>query len=129
MKYGYDPATYSGLPTVAQSGGTFIQKGAEKAMIDIGRLYVNHSMQQTHGLALLHRHHNLSSEEFMVEYRGTSTAWPINTQLPDGAVIRPTTWAITEGAMKPYEFEFIPGSEDHGGDPDVAVDPKFVQEL
>lgn len=60
----------------------------------------------------------------MVEYRGTGTAWPFDAQLPVGAVIRPTTWAIAEGAMKPYEFEFVPGSENLGDDMDI-VNPQI----
>ncbi|KAH8779076.1 hypothetical protein F5882DRAFT_463623 [Hyaloscypha sp. PMI_1271] len=116
MNYGYNPETYAGLPTVSQNAAVFTQKDAEKALNDCGKL---------------------TPEEFMVEYRGTATAWPINAKLPVGAAIRPTTWAITDGALEPYEpvgiraryeFEFIPGSEKFGDDLD-DINSNFVQEL
>ncbi|KAH8745972.1 hypothetical protein BGZ57DRAFT_936061 [Hyaloscypha finlandica] len=128
MKYGYNPETYAGLPTVSQNAAVFTQKDAEKALNDCGKVFFNHSLQKTHGLVLLHRHFQLTPEEFMVEYRGTATAWPINAKLPVGAAIRPTTWAITDGALEPYEFEFIPGSEKFGDDLD-DINSSFVQEL
>jgi len=126
--YDFNPDTYASLLKVSESADLFAQKGAEKALVDCGKVFFNHSLQKTHGLVLLHRHFDLSPGEFMVEYRGTATPWPLDAHLPIGAAIRPTTWAVTDGAMKPYEFEFIPGAEDIGDHRDT-IDPKFVQEL
>lgn len=107
MKYGYHPETYAGLLSVSESAAIFQEKQAEKALLACGKVFLKHSLQQSHGLVLLHRHHELTNDQFMVEYRGTATPWPIEARLPEGAKIEPTTWALADGSMKPYEFEFV----------------------
>ena len=111
MKYGYHPETYAGLLSVSESAAILQEKQAEKALLACGKVFLKHSLQQSHGLVLLHRHHELTDDQFMVEYRGTATPWPIEARLPEGAKIEPMTWALADGSMKPYEFEFVPGSE------------------
>jgi len=103
----YDTSTYDNLPCLSDAGKVFDAKNGEDMISSKFReLFLHHKVDRIFGLALLHRHFELSPNEQLVEYRGTSVPW----EYAPGAIspyIRPTNWALVQnGSFLPYEFHY-----------------------
>ncbi|GAB1312350.1 hypothetical protein MFIFM68171_02560 [Madurella fahalii] len=118
----YDPSVYDGLSSIADAVKKFDAVDGESLVSDSFReLFLQHNMDRTFGLALLHRHFDLSTDERLVEYHGTSIPWRQETA---SSHIRPTNWLLTkDGSVRSYEF-YYPSSHDDGVDAE-AGDPKY----
>jgi len=116
MTSSYDPAIYDSLPSLAQAGRRFDEKDGENLVDDTFRnLFLQHRMESTFGLVLLHRHFDLSPKEQLVEYRGTSVPWEV-TPLSRSSRVQPSNWALAkDGSFHPYEFHY---STDNSTDSD-----------
>lgn len=77
----YDPDTFAALPELASAGARFRVLGARvlgaEALVnsEFRSLFLEHKMDRTYGLMLLHRHFDLSNGERLVEYQGASVPW------------------------------------------------------
>jgi hypothetical protein len=112
----YDSNAFAALPALPSAASRFKALGAEALVASEFRsLFLEHEMDRTYGLILLHRHFDLKSSERLVEYRGTSVPWQ-HDEL-DGKVV-PSTWLICQdGAIRPYEFAYAPQLEVADSDP------------
>lgn len=126
----YDPDSFNALPELASAGARFKAVGAEALVgSDFRDLFIEHKMDRTYGLILLHRHFDLSNDERLVEYRGTSVPWQ-HDELYKQVV--PSTWLIChDGAIRPYEFIYAPQNKAENVDPDPKSPEKarFLQEF
>jgi hypothetical protein len=60
MASNYDPATYDCLPSLATAGKMFEDRNGEELVDNaFGELFLQHKMERTFGLVLLHRHFDL----------------------------------------------------------------------
>lgn len=121
----YDPSVYDGVPTLNDAGRKFDLKNGEYLVNNKFReLFLQHNVDRVFGLSLLHRHFDLSSNELLVEYGGTSVPWE-ETLGKTSPYIRPSNWALAEdGIFRPFEFYYC--MQDADNDADVPADPKFL---
>jgi hypothetical protein len=124
----YDPDTFAALPELASAGARFRVLGAEALVnSEFRSLFLEHKMDRTYGLMLLHRHFDLSNGERLIEYQGTSVSWQ-HDELYKKVV--PSTWLIcNDGAIRPSEFTYAPhcAVEDADPDPKSPEKARFLQ--
>lgn len=91
--------------------------GTEVLATSIRDLFANHPlMAKTYGVILLHRHFELKANEVLVDVNGCSTAWTLPSPAASldsgivfekyGGFIRPRSWLVSGGKLRPYEFFF-----------------------
>jgi hypothetical protein len=122
----YEPDIFVALPGLASAGVMFRALGAEALVAsEFRNLFLEHEMDRTYGLILLHRHFDLKDSERLVEYRGTSVPWQ-HDELYENVV--PSTWLIChDGAIRPYEFTYAPHRVDADPDPKSPERARFLQ--
>ncbi|CAG9947018.1 unnamed protein product [Clonostachys rosea f. rosea IK726] len=86
-KYGpYRPEAYNSLPTLSVAGTAYETQDAEKLLFGpMRQLFLDHNVQDTYGVVLLHNHFDIDPEDRLVERRGISVLWSF------GDVIQNTT--------------------------------------
>lgn len=108
------PASYNKLPSLFDAEKDFRSARANSLVSNgIRQLFIEHKMDTTFGVTMLHRHFDLADNELLVEYNGTSTPWDMTGRPETASCLRPTLWGLTqEGLLQPYEFEFAPNKQE-----------------
>lgn len=114
----YDPNTYQSLPAISDAVARLDTINGENLVAtSIRQLFLDHKMDRTYGLILLHRHFDLDESERLVEYGGTSVPWRLSKISKN---IRASNWLVsTDGTVRPYEFCYFPIG-DEAMEPDLS---------
>ncbi|EHK23096.1 uncharacterized protein TRIVIDRAFT_60091 [Trichoderma virens Gv29-8] len=92
---------FNSLPGIAESNESFQTHCTQKMLSDICAVFVKHKAQHIYGLALVHQHFDLETDEKLVNIG--NVAVPLKT----GSVsttIAATRWAFSGESVIPYEF-------------------------
>ncbi|KAF2684436.1 hypothetical protein K458DRAFT_388906 [Lentithecium fluviatile CBS 122367] len=111
---------YDNLPMLPDAGQMFEAKHGKELINEFRSLFSQHETDRVFGVVLNHRHFNMSPNERLVEYAGTSVPWG---QMLDKT--RPSSWFISENDdCLPYEFSYSP--DENADDEDSLPDnPKY----
>lgn len=101
---------FQSLPTIGQAGAQYISIGGPNLVHGLFRkFFIDHGMDSTFGLCLMHRHADLEESEKLVHYHETASPWKDLTDLP----IKPVMWSMAvDGSMRPTEFQYSSRAED-----------------
>ncbi|GAM82701.1 hypothetical protein ANO11243_006840 [Dothideomycetidae sp. 11243] len=97
-----DPKLYNELPDVDEQ-----PKLTNDVLKSIGDLFVKYDMHNSFGIALLHRHYIMQSNEIMV-HKGLICSPENTTEYPLGDLAG-HSFFLHDGKFLAYEFETIPG--------------------
>ncbi|KAE8367094.1 hypothetical protein BDV27DRAFT_124462 [Aspergillus caelatus] len=102
----YSISAFNSLPDLYHAQEGFKTNGGPELVNNVLRpLIVQHGLESTLGVGLLHRHFDLSDKEKLVEFNNVSTPW--KNQQGDkhsGGRILPCAWMIDGNGFVPYEF-------------------------
>ncbi|KAK7409154.1 hypothetical protein QQX98_008647 [Neonectria punicea] len=123
----YDPLVFDGLPAV-DIAATKVksQDGDHLVKTAIRDLFIKHNVRDKIGVALVHRHFDLRSDEIMVDYQGVATPWSagVLNQYDGFGRILPLSYVVFDGKLHPYEFYFTADSSEQPLDvpPELIAD-------
>lgn len=101
----YSAERHNAPPGIDESGQRFAELNAAAVLDTIGRLFVKHQVEQTFGLALVHQHFDLESDEKLLNVGNVAVPCKANDGL-DEDQINPSAWAVADGGVSPYEFTY-----------------------
>jgi len=107
----YDSALYNNLREVDRASDHFEARDDPDSVIrSLEALFRKHSVTDTLGVALLHRHFELKPDEVVVDLRGIATPWHIsslkNSNYQGIGAVLPLSLMLIEGQPRAYEFYF-----------------------
>jgi hypothetical protein len=109
----YSATKFNGLPSLGEAEDEAKKIGL-KSILDtreLGLIFVKHQVHTDLAVQLLHIHNRLAEDEQLVDVRGVSIPWKLNSiPIFDGR-ITPTSWMFEEDHYRPYEFKFVPYGE------------------
>jgi hypothetical protein len=112
----YSASVFHGIPSLHECNAGFHSKGGTEFLtMHLRPLIRAYGYEERYGVGLVHKHFEIKPDEILVEYQSITAPWKVRTNY-HGATIRPTAWAFTGDEMIPYEFEFVPQSEDKEDD-------------
>jgi hypothetical protein len=122
----YSRHHFQELPTLDAARNRFVESNGGKLVMDVFKdFFVSKGMDRTFGLTMPHRHFDIPPGHIMVNYNGTSTAWPAS---PDKGMDkpRPAIWSFSStGELRPTEFSYSKGQNGEMGEKERA----FVADL
>lgn len=108
----YMADAYNSLPTLTAAEKAFRDLDVQSQLHGpIRDIFFEHGVQDTYGIALLHRHFPIESTHRLVEHNGISVPWQLGDETSTigckwGGVIKPRSLRLFDGAFRPYEFLF-----------------------
>ncbi|PGG95971.1 hypothetical protein AJ79_09791 [Helicocarpus griseus UAMH5409] len=126
----YKPEHFHGLPTLETAREKFKALNGDALVKDVFRpFFLQHGMDERFGLAILHRHFDLTIEERLVDYNGTSSPWPT---APTKGIEEPhpSIWAkAPDGYFRPTEYRYSRDDGGEIGEAELSFMDKFDQLL
>jgi hypothetical protein len=120
----YTTEVYHSLESLHRASELFKDSNAEELLdTKISALFLKYQLQDKFGVALLHRHFDMDSEEKLVENGNVATPWAFHQSNDDlfGGEVVPKSWMYRDQALHPYEFGYnsefeqtYPGAPDNG---------------
>ena len=122
----YSTSVFNSLPELHHAHEDFVANGGPELVNNVlGPLIVQHRLEFTLGVGLLHRHFDLSDKEKLVEFNNVSMPWMHQQgDRHSGGRILPCAWMIDGTGLVPYEFYFSPLCHDTKAD--LAVMAPFL---
>lgn len=97
------------IPSLHTANRTFHSKDGPRFVDEqLKPLLIENGVAGKFGAGLVHCHSHLTQGEGMVEFNGTSTPWLLGKPRTLGGDVIPIAWSLTDGALLPYEWRFVP---------------------
>ncbi|KAK3376723.1 hypothetical protein B0T24DRAFT_719015 [Lasiosphaeria ovina] len=109
----YDPQVMVHVPSLEVAhASVFENPSFDQVLSKFRALASKYGQNNTYGLALVHRHAEVSPGHRLMDFKQTLQPFPLNDTADNlhGAPIRAKSLALTAGGWKPYEYEL--GSPD-----------------
>lgn len=103
----YSHEYYDTLPDIMDAGinvGT--TAAAEALSTSIGKLFVEHNVENELGIILLHNHFAMSTTEMLVQFGNAAVPWNIDYRSPELAKVASSSWRFMQQGLAPYEFRY-----------------------
>jgi len=122
----YSASAFNTLPSLHDADAQFNESNAATVVNSIlANIFTKHLVDGLLGVQLLHRHFQLSEGERLVDVGGASVPWIDLGSEGLSSRILPVSWAFEGDSYHPYEFQFVPPTEELQV-PDIP-EPFFVE--
>jgi hypothetical protein len=109
----YSSSAFNTLPSLQDADAEFRERNAAAIVNSIlGGIFTKHNVHDILGVQLLHRHFNLDNDERLVDVGGASVPWADDGSEALDSRILPVSWAFQGDTYHPYEFRFVPPSQE-----------------
>ena len=109
----YSSSAFNTLPSLRDADAEFKGRNAGAIMnSNIASIFAKHNVNDFLGIQLLHRHFSLNSDERLVDVGGASVPWSNGGSEALDSCILPVSWAFEGNTYHPYEFKFVPPTQE-----------------
>lgn len=95
---------YNSLPELHAANHQLQSIDASVLFTEIGRTFLNHQVENTLGLVLLHNHFLLEPYEMLVNVDSVAVPWDVRSGCKELADVNASAWRFNEKGLTPYEF-------------------------
>jgi hypothetical protein len=123
----YSSSAFNTLPSLHDADAEFRERNVAAIMNSVlAGIFTRHNVESHFGVQLLHRHFSLDNDERLVDVGGASIPWSSNGSEALDSRILPVSWVFKDDAYHPYEFKFVPPTQEFH---EVMVPEPFLVEF
>jgi hypothetical protein len=109
----YSSSTFNTLPSLHDADAEFKERNAAAIMNSVlAGIFTKYNVDGHLGVQLLHRHFRLDNDERLVDAGGASVPWSSEGSEALDSRILPVSWAFEGDTYYPYEFKFVPPTQE-----------------
>ncbi|PMD59494.1 uncharacterized protein K444DRAFT_562381 [Hyaloscypha bicolor E] len=109
----YSSLVFNTLPSLHDADAEFKERNAAAIMkTALAGIFTKYKVEGFLGVQLLHRHFRLENDERLVDAGGASVPWSNEGSEALDSRILPVSWAFEGEAYHPYEFKFVPPTQE-----------------
>ena len=109
----YSSSVFNTLPSLHDADAEFKERNAAAIMkTALADIFTKYNVEGLLGVQLLHRHFRLENDERLVDAGGASIPWSNEGSEALDSRILPVSWAFDGDVYHPYEFKFVPPTQD-----------------
>jgi hypothetical protein len=109
----YSSSVFNTLPSLHDADAEFKERNAVAIMKSaLAGIFTKYNVEGLLGVQLLHRHFRLENDERLVDAGGASVPWSNEGSEALDSRILPVSWAFEGDAYHPYEFKFVPPTQE-----------------
>jgi hypothetical protein len=109
----YSSSVFNTLPSLHDADAEFKERNSAAIVNSfLGGIFTKYNVNDLLGVQLLHRHFRLDNDERLVDVGGASVPWSNDGSEVLDSRILPVSWAFEGDAYHPYEFRFVPPTQE-----------------